>query len=106
MSNVTDLMAAEAFAPAVMDQPLAEVLVRILVADGLNAQLTSPDRFEVSTATGKTMEWCCIAGVAFGRKVGDQGEAAWVHRVPAGGVGVVAPAEIGREIGRIVRGMT
>ena len=101
---VSDLPVAEIAAPAAPPQnPLVDVLVRVLVADALIARRTASDRLEVSTPTGQTMEWCCVGDMAFGRSTADQGEASWLHRINVGGV--VAPTEAGREIGRIVRGL-
>ena len=83
--------------------PFVDIIVRVLVADGLTATRTAPDRLEVSGRSGAAMEWCFIAGVAFGRSTADLGEASWIHRVPTAGTG--APAEIGGSIGRIVRAL-
>lgn len=86
---------------AVAPEPLVDVLVRILIADGLAAHRTGADRFEVSAASGPAMEWCCVSDVIFGRSVADFGEASWVHRLDAGAA--TAPFEIGRKLSVIVR---
>ena len=98
---VSDLPVTEIAGPA--DNPLVDVLIRVLVADALMARRTAGDRLEVSTQTGQTMEWCCVGDLAFGRSTADQGEASWLHRINVGGM--VAPTAAGVEIGRIVRGL-
>lgn len=90
--------------PVPADNPLVDVLVRVLVADGLEARRTAPDRLEVTSPKGIEMEWCCVGDLAFGRRLADMGEAAWLHRVDAGPA--VAPFEAGRQVGRIVRGIS
>ena len=87
--------------PAAAPEPLVDVLVRILVADGLSAHRTGVDRFEVSAASGPAMEWCCVSDVLFGRSTAEYGEASWVHRLDAGTA--TAPFEIGRKLAVIVR---
>jgi hypothetical protein len=85
------------------DEGLVDVVVRVLLADGLSARKTGPDRLEAGPRGGLTMEWCCVGEMLFGRALADIGERAWVHTISAGVV--VAPAEIGRGIARIVRGL-
>ena len=82
-----------------------EALVRILLADGLVASRTGPDRLQVSWAAGGTrsgtMEWCWLGDLVIGRVLEDGDPTAWTHRhVPDRGN---ALADTGRAIGRTVR---
>ncbi len=87
--------------PPRSSSPLVDVLVRALTADGLKVVRTGPDRLEVGTPSGLRMEWCFIADLLFGRSCDDLGEAAWIHRVPAGPDS--APFELARAISRVIR---
>jgi hypothetical protein len=88
---------------AVRDESMVDVVVRVLLADGLTARKTGPDRLEVGPRSGLSMEWCCVGEMLFGRALEDMAERPWAHSVSAGVV--VAPSEIGRGIARIVRSL-
>lgn len=99
---VSELPIAETAGPQhTADAPLVDVLVQVLIADGLTARRTAQDRLVVTTISGASTEWCCVAGLVFGRSTAGLGEASWVHRLSAGLE--VAPFELGREVSRIVR---
>lgn len=100
--QIAPLTAAQ---PPVEVQRSVDALVSVLLADGLNARRTGPDRLEVSwSAEGPirgSMEWCWLGELVIGRVLDDADPTSWTHRhVPGKGN---ALADTGRTIGRTVR---
>ncbi|HEY8738990.1 MAG TPA: hypothetical protein VIN56_00165 [Candidatus Dormibacteraeota bacterium] len=100
--DVTNIVAFE-IPDEEADGQLIDVLVRVLLADGLGARRTGADRFEVAADAESEMEWCSVGEMLFGRALADVGERAWCHTVPGGRD--AAPSEVGRRVSRIVRGL-
>jgi hypothetical protein len=96
--RIAPLPAVEA--PAEVERTV-DALVRTLVADGLSARRTGPDRLEARFGPSAAMEWCWLGDLVIGRPVEDRQPAAWTHRVEAGNT--VAIWDVGRAISRAVR---